>query len=584
MFFTKEVNTQPIITKNYFIVLIIILIKSNIVLFSLFSLTPVILEYNIYALFPALFLISFSLIFSPKGELIYLFCLDFFISVLFIADMVYGRAYGHLISFYMMFAKDVMGDLGPSAVALAKWTDFLMLADLPVIFILALKSRDKQRIKKRIYLFYLTVIISAIIICFQFVNLESTKMLGNYKLHPLIMSPIGNHMFDLYRFAYEKGDTLDKKDIETIDAWLEINKKYQYPDENYTNLEGIGRGKNIIVVQFESLENIMVGKSYYGQEITPNINKLLKNSIYFSNMVEQVRDGNSSDAELLFNTSVLPLKNGSAFLRFGENKYITLPKLLHDKGYVSVAIHGDDKEFWNRDCVFPALGFDKYIDEQKFDDKSAAGMGISDKSLFNQTIKEIKKLKEPYNIFVITLTSHTPFALDKKDQFLNLPDDDVSSLYLQSIHYTDKFLGEFYSQLVSEGILDNAVLVLYGDHEGIHKYYKTDLPDNNDEVPFIIHMPGMKGFEIDKAGGQVDMMPTLAYLMGIEKEKFTSGMMGRNLFGKYSGSGIFPTGEALKGIDDIDHLEAAIDIADKYIRGDYLKTKASNIAPSEADK
>lgn len=319
----------------------------------------------------------------------------------------------------------------------------------------------------------------------------------------------------------------------------------------------------------------MIGKSYYGQEITPNINKLLNNSIYFSNIVEQVRDGNSSDAELLYNASVLPLKGGSAFLRFGENKYITLPKLLHNKGYVSIAIHGDDKEFWNRDYVFPAFGFDEYIDEQKFDDKSLAGMGISDKSLFNQTIKEIKKLKEPYNIFVITLTSHMPFILDKEDQFLNLPDNDISSQYLQSIHYTDKVFGEFYDQLDSEGLLDNSVLILYGDHEGIHKYYKTTLPVNNYEIPFIIHVPGMEGFEIDKAGGQVDMMPTLAYLMGIEKEKYTSGVMGRNLFGNYSGSGIFPTGEVLKGTDDIDHLEDAIDIADKYIRGNYLKIKSN---------
>ncbi|MGB5824029.1 MAG: LTA synthase family protein, partial [Proteocatella sp.] len=487
-------------------------------------------------------------------------------------NIVYARAYGHLISFYMIFAKDVMGDLGASAISLIKWTDFLMLIDLPIIFILVLKLKNTYWIKKKNYLFYVTVILSLSLICIQFSQLENSKMLGNYELHPLIMSPIGNHMFDIYRFAYEKGDILDREETETIDSWLEYNLKYQEPEQDYADLEGLIKGKNVIVIQFESLENIMVNKSYYGQEITPNINGLLDSSIYFSNIVEQVRDGNSSDAELLFNTSIFPMNSGSAFLRFGENTYVSLPNLLNDQGYISIAIHGDNKEFWNRDWVFPTLGFNKYIDEDQFDDKNLVGMGISDESLFKQLIKEIKKLQEPYNIFIITLTSHMPFTINKEIQYLDLPNDDVSSDYLQSIHYTDNVLGEFYNQLEHDGLLDNSILILYGDHEGIHKYYETTLSDNNYEVPFIIHVPGMKGFEVDKIGGQIDMMPTVAYLLGIENEKYASVVMGRNLFGKYSGSGILPTGKVIRETDDINHLKSAIKIADMRIRGNYFKS------------
>lgn len=555
-------------------VLIILFIKSNAVLFSLFSVNTSILKYSVYTIMPILFLISFSFIFSQKGQLFYLFGLDLFISLIFIADMVYARAYGHLISVYMMVAKDVMEDLNASAISLMKWTDFLMLIDLPLLFILAVKSKQKDRVKKRIYLFCVTVLLSIVIICFQFVQLEDSKKLANYKMYPILMSPIGNHMFDLYRFMYEKADILDTEDIIAVDAWLKKNTKYQEPKEDYAHLKGLLKGKNVIVIHFESLENVVVGQSYCSQEITPNINRLLNSSIYFSNIFEQVRDGNSSDAELMFNTSMYPISSGSAFLRFGENTYVTLPKLLHEKGYTSVAIHGDNKEFWNRDQVFPFLGFDGFIDEKQFKDKSSIGMGISDESLFLQSILEIKKLEEPYNLFIITLTSHVPFDLNEENRYLDLPNDDETSSYLQSIHYTDKVFGDFYDKLEAEGLLGNLALIIYGDHEGIHKYYETTtLPNNNYEIPFIIHIPGMEGFAMDKIGGQVDMMPTVAYLLGIDTEKYSSTIMGRNLFGSAPGTVILPTGKILGETGEEDHLTEAQSIADMIIRGNYFNSK-----------
>jgi phosphoglycerol transferase MdoB-like AlkP superfamily enzyme len=133
--------------------------------------------------------------------------------------------------------------------------------------------------------------------------------------------------------------------------------------------------------------------------------------------------------------------------------------------------------------------------------------------------------------------------------------------------------GEFYDKLETEGYLDNSVLIIYGDHEGIHKYYGADaeLPKNDSKIPLIINIPGMKGFVSDKAGGQVDMMPTLAYLLGIDREKYAPFVMGRNLFGKYSGSALLPDGFILEGADGKEQLFEAQRIADMSIRGNYLK-------------
>ncbi|MBP1745180.1 MAG: sulfatase family protein, partial [Firmicutes bacterium] len=125
--------------------------------------------------------------------------------------------------------------------------------------------------------------------------------------------------------------------------------------------------------------------------------------------------------------------------------------LLKQQGYTSVAIHGDEKEFWNRDRAFKSLGFDKYISEEQFQFNETEGMGILDEDMFDQSIIEIEKLKEPFNFFAITITSHMPFNLSENLRTLDLEGDENTVGYLQSIHYTDKVFGEFYNNLKEKG-------------------------------------------------------------------------------------------------------------------------------------
>lgn len=394
---------------------------------------------------------------------------------------------------------------------------------------------------------------------------------ANTDLEPIILSPVGYHVSDLMKLIHEKNDKLTLDNINNIDQWLDQNANYQNPDKKYSDLQGLIKGKNLIVIQFESLETIVINNSFYGQEVTPNINKLLENSIYFPNIYEQVRDGNSSDAELMFNTAIYPSTSGSTFLRFGDNTYNSLPLILNKRNYISVAVHGDNKEFWNRDNVFPKLGFEQYIAEDRFEDKTKAGMGILDSSLFSQSEMEMKKLNQPFYCFVITLTSHMPFDDAEKVGGLPLPDDDIKYKYIQTINYTDRCIGQFINELNNSGLLSNSVVIIYGDHEGIHKYYKEDTTtDNNGRIPFIIYIPGMQGITLNTIGGQVDMMPTLAYLMGIPQAEYDKTTMGINLFSQYSGAAILPDGKLMGASQDEEHLRATQDIANLIITGNYF--------------
>ncbi|MHC1721433.1 MAG: LTA synthase family protein [Clostridiaceae bacterium] len=471
----------------------------------------------------------------------------------------------------MIFAKGITEDLGLSIISLIKWTDFLLLIDLPFILYATIKS-DRARAKKSQIRFSCFLFgITTLAICFLFSQFEKNPEQSSYRMQTLRLSPVGVHIYDFYRVYTDKNKTLDATELSKVNDWIKQNKKYQPADEKYASLKGILQGKNLIIVQVESLENIVIGQSYGGQEITPNINKLLKNSIYFNNIHEQVNDGNSSDAELLFNTSLYPIDRGSAFLRFGDNTYESLPLLLKDYGYNSIAIHGDNKEFWNRDRVFKSIGFDNYVSEEQFQYTDKGGMGILDKDLFSQSLLEIDKIKEPFNIFIITLTSHIPFNISNNLRYMNLSGNDYTTNYLQSIHYTDLAIGEFYNNLKQKGYLNNSVLIIYGDHEGVHKYYETTLPDNYKEIPFIIYMPGMEETIIKTIGGQVDMMPTIAYLLGIDETKYESEIMGRNLFRKGEGSALLANGEIVGQEEDIKHLTTSHDISDIIIKGNYLE-------------
>lgn len=570
-----RLNNTSYRISPWLLVLLIVLAKSIFLLISFYSYRPTIITYSIMTIWPTVFLFAFAFLFNLRGKLVYLFILDLIISLIYITDAIYFRAFDHIISVYMIFAEGVTEDLGSSILSLIQWHDFLFLIDLPFIYLLFFHSRyfaeSSKAFRVRFIQFFILAVMSVSLIAFLFENQVEDVSLCNPAIHPLTMSPLGAHMFDIYRYVYERTAKLEIDDVEAIRNWFAENKQYHKVDTNHTHLEGIISGKNLVVIQFESLENILIGHAVNGQEITPNINRLMENSIYFNNIYEQTRDGNSSDAELLFNTSLYPLERGSAFLRFGDNTFpAALPHLLSENGYNAVAIHGDNKEFWNRDRAFRSLGFDKYISEEDFDNKEKLGMGILDEYLFEESFREIKQLDGPYYLFIITVTAHMPFNPPANFDSINLPADDYTSQYLKCINYTDGVFGQFYDQMEKAGFWDNSVLIIYGDHEGVHKYYPTNLPDNGKRIPFIVHAPGIQGQIVKNVGGQVDMMPTLAYLLGIDGAEYSNEVMGRNLFAPTPGAALLSDGSLVGNRDSEDHLAQAHRISDLIIRGNYF--------------
>jgi lipoteichoic acid synthase len=400
------------------------------------------------------------------------------------------------------------------------------------------------------------------------------------------LSPIGYHIYDIYNFTQDcKPLELTAKDKKDINSWFE-SKKENIPDNEY---KGMFKGKNLIIIQVESLENFVIGQKINGQEITPNLNKLLGNSLYFPDYYEQVYNGTSSDADLMTNTSIYPVRRGSTFFRYPGNKYNSLPKLMQGIGYSTLAVHPDNASYWNWMPALKSIGFQRCIDASYFDQSETIGMGISDGSYLRQVEPLAEKQKQPFYMFLVTLTSHAPFNLPQQYRELKLdPALDKTKLggYFQSMHYTDKQLGIFIDKLQKSGVLNNTAIALYGDHCGIHKFYQQEVNqiqpsqswwlDNHHHIPLIIYQKNLKGKTVSTIGGEIDLMPTISYLMGIDESKYADTTMGRNLLKTNKNFAVLADGKYVGTAASSKEKNSSIqglEIANKIIESNYFKNK-----------
>lgn len=552
--------------------------------------------FNYYAAFIAIFL-SFGLLFKGKGKYIYMITINIFLTLLIVIDLWYFRGFLTVPSALVITQTSNLDNMSNTILSMTSNYDFIFILDFIIltIYLMFLKKNFKKA-KSNIRGFLLVFLTSIVYIGYVPFNInvlhrqvKNDYIFSNYDPTNTAkyFSPIGYHIFDLYNvYKDSKPYNLTTEEKQEIDAYYKF-KNENLPDNKY---KGLFKGKNLIVIQVESLESFVIGKKVGDKEITPNLNKMLNNSIFFKNVFEQVNEGTSSDSDLMVNTSMLPLRRGTAFFRYPNTTYHSLPKLLEEQGYQTTAIHPDKGSFWNYASGLKGIGFQTFMDYYSFNDDEHIGLGLSDATYLKQVIPKIKKMKQPFYSFQVTLTSHGPFDLPEKYHELNLQGelkDNVLGGYFESVHYTDKQIGIFLDNLDKEGLLDNTVVLIEGDHTGVHKYYDEKVEkltnpekwwlDNGDHtVPFIIYNKNFnKPVQPELYGGQVDIMPTISYLMGIPDEKYINSALGRNLLNTNRSFAVL-TDKTIKGEvtkEEKSYLDNVLDISDKMIRSNYFKNK-----------
>lgn len=311
---------------------------------------------------------------------------------------------------------------------------------------------------------------------------------------------------------------------------------------------GLAKGLNVVVIQLESFQNFPINIKLKQQEITPVLNRLAKKSFYFPYVYQQIGQGNTSDAEFLSNTSIYPTGDVSMSAGFGGKWLPSLPRLLHKYRYQSATFHINDVQFWSRHLLYSGLDFERYYDQPFYNNDFFNDFGASDEEMYRVGINKLVEMSgngQPFYAQFVTTSSHAPFIIPEKHRRLKVPPEMEGTQlahYLTAIQYTDYALGQFIAQLKEKGLWDRTMLVAYGDHSGLNPQ-ETDgkeiakwlgIPYDNQvsrfNVPLFIHVPGQtEGKVVECVGGQVDIMPTIANLLGISLEQHQFTAFGRDL-------------------------------------------------------
>jgi phosphoglycerol transferase MdoB-like AlkP superfamily enzyme len=534
-----------------------------------------------------------ALLFRSKAYGWYLALLNLGTSIIFVMDLWYYRAFARFLSVHHLKELANLHHLSSSILSFIHPADFLLLLDAAALVAVLLfrKGVSAPLRPRRLPAFCVIIVLSSgYLFYFNATVLIEDDPLFSMRWVPLetiaVLSPIGYHLYDSFAYWTELRQLkLSQQERAEIAGWLKANKEH-LPHNQY---QGLFRNHNLILLQCESLENFVIGKKIRGQEITPNLNRIISNSFYFRNFMEQVGDGTSSDAEFMVNASVYPLQRGSVSWRYPQNTYNSLPKLLESKGYWTLDIHPDPGSYWNWMALMTGIGMKQCIDATSFANDEIIELGLSDGSFLRQSMSILARLKQPFYAYMITLTNHDPYAIPDKYRELQLEktlDQSQVGGYLQSVHYMDKHIGLFLEHLNASGLLENTLVGIFGDHCGLHMFSREDLAkrpeheqewmENDKRVPLILYKKGMAGKRIDVIGGQIDMLPTIVSLLGVEENQFAGTAMGRNLLntrrsfavlngGKYLASegGKWEEKRALRGMR----------LSDKIIKSDYFKAK-----------
>ncbi len=515
----------------------------------------------------------FVMLINPFATTLLLFSITLFISrtlpayitmlliyaantALLLFNVIYYREFTDFMTINVIFGYSTVSQgLNGSSFALLKPQDIVIVGDV-ILVLLGLLTKfirlDPKPVPKKT---------TSALVSFAIFSLMLNVVLGEIDRPQLLTRTFDRNYLVKYLgvdsfTVYDGLKTARNNQARSRADGGDLNKILQFTSQHYAKPDpqmfGAAKNKNIIVIHLESFQQFLLNYRLDGKEVTPFLNSLYnsKDMYSFANFFNQVGQGKTSDAENMVETSTYGLPQGSLFSALGtDNTFEGAPAILDQKaGYSSAVFHGNNGSFWNRSNVYPNLGYQNFFDASYFDQNAnnLSEYGLKDKLLFHDSVKYLERLQQPFYTKFITVSNHFPYNLDKKNTSFPQADTDDNSVnnYFVTAHYLDQAVKEFFDYLKKSGLYDNSVIVLYGDHYGISDTRNLKLAkllgkasstwsdyDNAQlqRVPFMIHIPGKNNGGIqNQYGGEIDVLPTLLHLAGIDTQKYVQ--FGTDLF------------------------------------------------------
>ena len=560
---TKEILNK-IINSSYFPIIISILLILKTILFykSTVSIQEEIYKKTIVN--TAIFIFSLfgiSYLLPRRARNITGIVINVIFSILLFADNLYYNYSNNVLSIMQItniqYGEEIMSTL-PMLIRPSQILYFIDLILLLIGFISRfIKIKKTEKVKK---INNIPIKILAGILCFSLLFMNCVYSNGMVVEAPYNRDTqikeatiFGFHVSDIANSFNTKKQAKYKNKDEMLADYNLLKEEYNNEYENFESIyKGSMKGKNVIILQLESLQEFVVNKKINGKEITPNLNKFINENIELSNMYMQSYS-TTADSEFSTVTSLYPMENGMAYSKYYKNTYDDIFKIFHNAGYTTSYMHGNEGYFWNRSNVYKNMQVDNIELKDQFEDTSEEVMGyLSDELLYKQAVEKMKNYQAPFVSFVVSASSHTGFTLDglqdmsKVNIDVGKYKDTFFGNYLESVNYADYAFGVFVQELKNAGLYDDSIIILYGDHNGLDMYnsemldFLKKLDSNVTDVDIQLNyirvlagmkIPGITEMKIEKPVAKLDIKPTLAYLCGLD-EGFSLGtnMLGNKNF------------------------------------------------------
>ena len=587
---------------------------------NLFSIVPILSSVALVTL-----VLSFVYLFKKEfSKKLYLISITVFLTLLCIINSSYYNYFSSYTSISQLVTTKYLGEVKDSLITVVKLRDFIYLVLPTILIAYILKTKYKFSNNKNFKSFLkvnnLTVICT-VLFALNLKPVDYSRLVKQWNRIYLV------EKFGLY--VYHVNDVFQSVEPKLIAIFGYDKAKRNFNDyyakrtdvQSYTNeYTNIFKGKNVISIHGESIQKFVINLKINGKEVTPNLNRLVKEGMYFSNYYSQVSVGTSSDSEFTINTSLMPAKVGVAFVSYFDREYVTIPKLFKSLGYYNMSFHANKGDFWNRNSMYKSLGYDKFYDQKAFKIDETIGLGLSDKSFFRQLTPILKKENDNHQNFyatLIMLTNHTPFpdissySKDPLDLKMYVTENGetkaypylegtVLGRYLQSVHYADEALGELMEHLNTNGLLENSVIMFYGDHDArlssseYKRFYNYDYKNDktldetdpnykkygyyehelNRSVPFFFWTKNDNqkiNKTITNVMGAYDILPTLGNMFGF----YNKYALGSDIFNTNNDNTvIFPNGNYVTNkIYYNSQADEAYDIEKKEVIAKELEPK-----------
>ena len=329
----------------------------------------------------------------------------------------------------------------------------------------------------------------------------------------------------------------------TIDDtnWLKIieeetNKKYNKINNylinqkitDYNEMTGIFKGKNLIVIMGESVNDIFINKEYF-----PNFYKLYSEGFAFVNNYSPRNTCATGNNEFSGMSGLYTIQNNCTANIYKSNTYFEgIFNLFNNDGYSTTGMHDYTEAYYSRGAIHRSLGSQKYygVKDLKIPFSYEYINWASDTEFLSKAMDIVlEDTSKPFMTWLTTVTAHQPYSSSiEGDMYLDFTKDSGYPMeirrYMSKLKYLDDGIGIMLEKLEKAGVLDDTVIVLYGDHypygmksSTISKALDYDLSDYEIErVPLVIYNSATPGKEIDRYTSYINLTPTIANLFDLD--------------------------------------------------------------------